>query len=72
MASYLFRLQFLPKSSTQKGVPSEGTERERERARDSERERERGRERERKKERIGPSGLTKRLKDGKSRKWPKL
>ena len=49
MASYLFRLQFLPKSSTQKGVPTEGTERERERARDSERERER--ERERKKER---------------------
>ena len=46
MASYLFRLQFLPKSSTQKGVPTEGTERERERARDSERERERGRERE--------------------------
>ena len=46
MASYLFRLQFLPKSSTQKGVPTEGTERERERARDSEREREREGERE--------------------------
>ena len=39
MASYLFRLQFLPKSSTQKGVPTEGTERERERERERKKER---------------------------------
>ena len=40
MASYLFRLQFLPKSSTQKGVPTEGTEREREGEREKERKKE--------------------------------